>query len=105
MDGVKRRLGQSIQLRLSLWLTIAVLLSAVAAGVFSFKAAFHEANEIQDLQLKEVAALVTAQTELAEVEAQAAERAETEAGDDDEARPEKNFVPRVDFVQPRSSSW
>jgi two-component system OmpR family sensor kinase len=60
MDGVKRRLGQSLQLRLSIWLAIAVLLSAVAAGVFSFKAAFHEANEIQDLQLKEVAALVTA---------------------------------------------
>jgi hypothetical protein len=59
MDGVKRRLGQSLQLRLSIWLAIAVLLSAVAAGVFSFKAAFHEANEIQDLQLKEVAAIVT----------------------------------------------
>ena len=60
MDGVERRVGQSLQLRLSKWLAIAVLLSAVAAGIFSFKAAFHEANEIQDLQLKEVAALVTA---------------------------------------------
>jgi two-component system OmpR family sensor kinase len=60
MDGVERRVGQSLQLRLSKWLAIAVLLSAVGAGVFSFKAAFHEANEIQDQQLKEVAALVTA---------------------------------------------
>ncbi|WP_082508571.1 ATP-binding protein [Burkholderia sp. Leaf177] len=60
MDGVERRVGQSLQLRLSKWLAIAVLLSAVAAGIFSFQAAFHEANDIQDLQLKEVAALVTA---------------------------------------------
>jgi two-component system OmpR family sensor kinase len=60
MDGVERRVGQSLQLRLSKWLAIAVLLSAVAAGIFSFQAAFHEANEIQDQQLKEVAALVTA---------------------------------------------
>jgi two-component system OmpR family sensor kinase len=44
-----------------MWLAIAVLLSAVAAGIFSFKAAFHEANEIQDQQLKEVATLVTAE--------------------------------------------
>jgi two-component system OmpR family sensor kinase len=60
MDGVKRRVGQSLQLRLSLWLATAVLLSAVAAGIFSFTAAFHEANDIQDQQLKEVAAIVTA---------------------------------------------
>ncbi|MGV7243095.1 histidine kinase dimerization/phospho-acceptor domain-containing protein, partial [Caballeronia sp. M23-90] len=61
MDGIERRVGQSLQLRLSMWLAIAVLLSAVAAGIFSFKAAFHEANEIQDQQLKEVATLVTAE--------------------------------------------
>ena len=60
MDGVKRRVGQSLQLRLSVWLAIAVLLSAVAAGIFSFQASFHEANDIQDGQLKEVAALITA---------------------------------------------
>ncbi|WP_086381527.1 sensor histidine kinase [Caballeronia sordidicola] len=61
MDGIERRVGQSLQLRLSMWLAIAVLLSAVAAAIFSFKAAFHEANEIQDQQLKEVATLVTAE--------------------------------------------
>lgn len=60
MDGDQRRVGRSLQFRLSVWLAVAVLLSAVAAGVFSFKAAFHEANEIQDGQLKEVAALITA---------------------------------------------
>jgi two-component system OmpR family sensor kinase len=60
MDGVKRRVGRSLQRRLSGWLAVAILLSAVAAGAFSFKASFHEANEIQDGQLKEVAALVTA---------------------------------------------
>ncbi|KQR76901.1 hypothetical protein ASG35_11455 [Burkholderia sp. Leaf177] len=60
MDGIERRLGQSLQLRLSTWLAIAVVLNAVAAAIFSFKAAFYETNEIQDQQLKEVATLVTA---------------------------------------------
>lgn len=60
MDGVKRRVGRSLQLRLSLWLAGAVLLSAVAAGIFSFSAAFQEANEIQDGQLDEIASLLSA---------------------------------------------
>ncbi|WP_235025727.1 ATP-binding protein [Caballeronia arationis] len=50
---------QSLQFRLSLWLAAAILASALAAGVFSFAAAFHEANLIQDTQLHEVASLVT----------------------------------------------
>jgi len=71
MDGVQGRVGRvgrvvgggpgrSLQFRLSAWLAVVILLSAVAAGVFAFQAAFHEANEVQDGQLKEVATLVTA---------------------------------------------
>jgi two-component system OmpR family sensor kinase len=60
MDGVQRQVGRSLQWRLSAWLALVILLSAVAAGVFAFQAAFHEANEIQDGQLLEVAAWVNA---------------------------------------------
>src|SRR6476661_7144889 len=59
MDGLEEKMTQSLQFRLSLWLAAAILASALAAGVFSFAAAFHEANLIQDTQLHEVASLVT----------------------------------------------
>lgn len=59
MDGPEARLTNSLQYRLSLWLAAAILISALAAGAFSFGAAFWEANQIQDGQLHEVAALVT----------------------------------------------
>ncbi|SAL27521.1 integral membrane sensor signal transduction histidine kinase [Caballeronia sordidicola] len=60
MDGVKKRTRRSLQMRLSMWLALAVLLSAVAAGIFSFSAAFDEANDVQDGQLEEIASLLTA---------------------------------------------
>ncbi len=58
MDGIKRRLNDSIRLRLSLWLSVAILVFAVIAGVISFAAAFDEAHELQDDVLRQVAALV-----------------------------------------------
>lgn len=58
MDGLKRRLNDSIRLRLSLWLSLAILVFAVVAGVISFGAAFDEAHELQDDVLRQVAALV-----------------------------------------------
>lgn len=58
MDGLKGRLNDSIRLRLSLWLSIAILVFAVIAGVISFGAAFDEAHELQDDVLRQVAALV-----------------------------------------------
>lgn len=58
MDGLKRRLNDSIRLRLSLWLSIAILVFAIIAGVISFGAAFDEAHELQDDVLRQVAALV-----------------------------------------------
>lgn len=58
MDGIKGRLSDSIRLRLSLWLSVAILVFAVIAGVISFAAAFDEAHELQDDVLRQVAALV-----------------------------------------------
>lgn len=58
MDGRQRSMNHSLQYRLSLWLSLAILGTAVAAGAFSFIAAYREANEFQDDQLRQVAALI-----------------------------------------------
>jgi two-component system OmpR family sensor kinase len=50
---------RSIQYRLSAWLSVVVILLAVIAGAVTFMTALHEANELQDGQLKQVAALIT----------------------------------------------
>ena len=57
MDGFKRRLNASIQLKLSFSLLLAILGVAVIAGLFSFVSAFDEAHELQDETLRQVATL------------------------------------------------
>lgn len=57
MDGFKRRLNASIQLKLSFTLFLAIFVVAVIAGIFSYAAAFDEAHELQDGTLQQVAAL------------------------------------------------
>ena len=57
MDGFKRRLNESIQLKLSFSLSLAILVVAVVAGIFSFVSAFGEAHELQDDTLRQIAAL------------------------------------------------
>ncbi|GJI90849.1 sensor histidine kinase [Duganella hordei] len=57
MDGRQRRLKDSLQLRLSLWLTGGILAVAVPAAALSFGAAYDEANELQDDALRHVHAL------------------------------------------------
>lgn len=57
MDGLKRTLTQSLQFRLSVWLSLIILVMAVAACIFSFVSAFQEAIEFQDNQLRQMAAL------------------------------------------------
>lgn len=57
MDGFKRRLNASIQLKLSFFLSLTILVVAVVAGIFSFLSAFDEAHELQDDTLHQVAAL------------------------------------------------
>ncbi|SAK77653.1 integral membrane sensor signal transduction histidine kinase [Caballeronia fortuita] len=53
---------RSLQFRLSAWLSALVVAIAAAGGVVAFKTALHEANELQDGQLKQIAALVTPRT-------------------------------------------
>lgn len=57
MDGFKKRLRESVQLRLSVMLSLAILIVALAAGVFAFASAFDEAHEMQDENLRQVAIL------------------------------------------------
>lgn len=47
----------SLRFRLSLWLSLAILAVALAAGVFSFVSAYREAHELQDDVLRQVARL------------------------------------------------
>jgi two-component system, OmpR family, sensor kinase len=61
MDGSQRRLTASLQGRLSLWLGLLIFISAIAAAVFSFQAAFSEAIELQDEQLRQLAGLIDRQ--------------------------------------------
>lgn len=58
MDGFKGKIANSLQFRLSSWLALVIVCVAVAAGIFSFAAALTEANELQDDQLRQVAALL-----------------------------------------------
>ena len=57
MDGFKRRLRDSVQLRLSVTLSLAILIVALLAAVFAFVSALDEAHEMQDETLRQVAAL------------------------------------------------
>ena len=54
MDGLETRLNGSIQGQLSLWLSLVIVAVGVAAGVFSYRSAYDEANEFQDDLLRQV---------------------------------------------------
>lgn len=58
MDGFKRIIRYSLQARLSLWLSLGLIGTALVAGLLSFLIAFVEANRIQDDQLRQMAMLV-----------------------------------------------
>ena len=57
MDGFKKRLNASLQLKLSVALSLTILLVAVVAGMFSFATAFKQAHDLQDVTLQQVATL------------------------------------------------
>ncbi|CAM3653595.1 ATP-binding protein [Paracidovorax anthurii] len=61
MDGFKKRLNASVQLKLSVTLSAVIVVVAVVAGVFSFLSAFDEAHELQDDVLRQVAQLMDRQ--------------------------------------------
>ncbi|MDB5776539.1 MAG: two-component sensor histidine kinase [Herbaspirillum sp.] len=58
MDDFKRKMKQSLQFKLSVWLATFILAIALAAGLFSYFSAFDWALEFQDDQLRQVAALI-----------------------------------------------
>ena len=53
---------RTLQFRLAAWLSVLIVAIAAVGGVIAFKTALHEANELQDGQLEQVAALVTPRT-------------------------------------------
>jgi two-component system OmpR family sensor kinase len=57
VDGFKKRLNESVQLKLSFSLSLAIFVVALVAGIFSFVSAFNEAHDLQDDMLRQVAAL------------------------------------------------
>ena len=67
-----------MQFRLSAWLSLVILAMAVAAGAFSFFAAFDEANELQDEQLTRIASLVNREILPAAIARSSASHSETD---------------------------
>ncbi|KGT87481.1 sensor histidine kinase [Enterobacter cancerogenus] len=57
MESLKRRLSESVQLRLSLVLCVAVGSIAFLSGVLGFLSAWDEAHELQDSSLQQIASL------------------------------------------------
>src|SRR6195952_2699264 len=57
MDGFKKRLSESVQLRLSMALSLVILVVALVGAAFAFTSAYDEANELQDDTLRQVAVL------------------------------------------------
>ena len=60
MDGKQTKLTSSLQFKLALWMTIAIAITAAVAGTVSFQSSFHDASELQDDQLREIASMVDA---------------------------------------------
>jgi len=57
MDGIKKPISNSLQRRLSIWLSFAILVMAILAGVWSYYSAFDDANDFQDDVLRQIAIL------------------------------------------------
>lgn len=58
MASLQGKLKHSLQWRLSFWLSAAILAIALPGGAISFYSAFSEANDLQDDQLRQMAALI-----------------------------------------------
>lgn len=81
MDGFKKRLNDSVQLRLSITLSLAILAVAILAGFFAFISAINETHEMQDETLRQVAVLFDRQKMTLHYPG-----VERVAGDDEESR-------------------
>src|ERR1700741_1280856 len=51
-------MNASVRKRLSAWLSVSILIAGVLAAALSFSLAYQEANELQDTQLQQVAAVL-----------------------------------------------
>lgn len=79
MDGLAAKLKDSIRLRLSFWLSVAIVGLALVASVLSYVGASAEANELQDDTLRQVAALVRQRPAFAQALASRAKDADPES--------------------------
>lgn len=59
MDGRKGPIAASLRIRLSLWISTAILVGAAAAGIYSYIAATADAHLGQDTQLRQVGYLIS----------------------------------------------
>jgi two-component system OmpR family sensor kinase len=59
MDGFKRGVAASLQFKLSVWLSIAIVGIAAAAGVFAFVSALDDAHAMQDSHLRQTGYLIS----------------------------------------------
>ena len=59
MDGIEGPVAYSLRFKLSLWLSVAIIAIAAAAGVLSFAEALDEAHDMQDNQLRQTAYLIS----------------------------------------------
>ena len=59
MDGVEGPVVASLRFRLSLWLTVVIVIIAAAAGVVAFVSATDEAHDMQDHQLRQTGYLIS----------------------------------------------
>lgn len=81
MDGFKEHLNDSVQVRLSVTLSLAILIVATLAGFFAFFSAINETHEMQDETLRQVAILFDRQRMTLHYPV-----VEQVAGDDEESR-------------------
>ena len=58
MDGFKRKLTSSLQFRVTMALIVVMVIAAIAIGVIGFRSAFHDAHQLQDDQLRDIAVMV-----------------------------------------------
>lgn len=78
MDGLQRPIASSLRFRLALWLSLAIVVVAAGAGVFSFRSALDEAHTMQDNQLQQTGFLISRLDAVP-----SAPMAREKAGDDD----------------------
>lgn len=60
MDGKQKPMIRSLQFRLALSLSLIIALATAIGGTIGYQSAFHDAYELQDDQLREIAAMIDA---------------------------------------------